>query len=268
MPTPGVLTDEDIIDEAGRGQLIAENFDHASVQQACYELRAGEVYYDLSDNKRRYSLDLATDFVLLKPYQLVVVITKESLSIPDDVIGRVLMKGRLFSLGLQPVNTYADPGFSGRMGIVIFNSSPNYLRLSQGDRIAKIEFERLPKAVRSPYRGQHGYRTEIWPIPESMTVPLEEAQRDSRVGSVGEEMRRAFGDGVGGVVDRIFRYERLLLLSVSTYVGFAVLIIVYTEASNERLPTLFAFVLGLVTNLVSSLLIYLATTLRRRRAPR
>jgi dCTP deaminase len=261
----GVLTDDEIIAESEANNLIASDFKRNNVQQACYELRAGNIYYDLSSGAQRITLSQKNDFILLKPHQLIVVITKEALALPADVVGRILMKGKLFSLGLQPVNTYADPGFSGKLGIVIYNSSPNYVRLDDGAAIAKIEFERLAKPVSRPYSGQHGYQTEIWPIPTHMILRPEELVNDARISSTGEEMRRAFGDDFGAVVDRVFRYERLVLLSVLAYTFLAVSIIAVSQAADFQLSTIAAFALGLVTNLASSALIFLSTNLRRRR---
>jgi dCTP deaminase len=260
----GVLTDEDIIAEAGRGRLIAAGFEPANVQQACYELRAGNVYYDISGGKRRIQLSRPDDFILLKPHQLAVVITMESLLIPADVIGRILMKGKLFSLGLQPINTYADPGFRGRLGIVIYNASPRFIKINQGDAIAKIEFDRLPTAVARPYSGQHGYQTEIWPIPDHMILSEEEVRDDPRLGSPARELQLSFGDDFARIVDRVFRYERLLILSTLAYLLLSGIIIVYAESRGERFSTLSALGLGLVTNLISGLLIYVTTDVRRR----
>ena len=99
--------------------------------------------------------------LLLKPKQTLVVITMESLRLPANVLGRILTKGVLFSIGILPVNTYADPGFSGRLGLVLHNLSNSYIRITPGDPIAKIEFSRLQNAVHRPYEGQHGYQTKF-----------------------------------------------------------------------------------------------------------
>ncbi|GAA1014371.1 hypothetical protein Aple_079660 [Acrocarpospora pleiomorpha] len=262
----GVLTDEDIIREASNGSLIAENFDKNNVKQACYELRASSIYYDLSAKERRHRLSKPDDHVLLKPYQLAVLITLESLDVPNDVICRILMKGRLFSLGLLPVNTYADPGFSGRLGIVIYNGSPNYVGIPQGSAIAKIEFERLSKPVRRAYAGQHGYQTEIWPIPTDMILTPDQIKRDPRIKSPIDELRSSFGGDFGAVVERVFRYERLLILSTTLYVGLSTLIVIYSQSQDAQLSTLTAFVLGLITNLASGILMYAATKIRRKRS--
>lgn len=261
---PGVLTDRDIIAEARAGRLIAGDFRAENVQQACYELRAGTVYYDISGGEQRHQVRRPDGFILLKPHQIAVVITMESLQVPPDVIGRILMKGKLFSLGLQPINTYADPGFSGRLGIVIHNASPQFIRINPGDPIAKIEFERLPSPVARPYSGQHGYQTEIWPIPRHMILTEEEVRGDPRLASAPTELQRSFGGDFARVVDRVYRYERRLLSSTVAYLLLSSVIIIYGQASGDRFSTVVALGLGLVTNLISGLLIFVATDVRRR----
>ena len=167
----GTIPDYEIVDLASRGMLITENFEPKCVKQACYELRAGEIYYDLSKEAERTVVP-AGSYILIKPRQLIAIITKEVLEIPQDVLARILTKGKLFSIGLLPVNTYADPGFVGNLGIVFSNASTNYLKIYPGEPIAKIEFSRLEHPVRRAYHGQHGYQTKIWPIPTDMILIL------------------------------------------------------------------------------------------------
>ena len=176
----GTLNDRQIIDMAENGLLISEEFSEENVQQACYELRVGNVYYELEGETKRKST-AGFDNLVLKPKQLTVVITMETLNIPADVLGRILTKGRLFSVGILPVNTYADPGFQGKLGIVLYNSSPYFLRLQSGEPIAKIEFTKLAERVEKSYDGQHGYQSEIWPMPENMVLTADEVSADPRL---------------------------------------------------------------------------------------
>lgn len=261
----GILNDTEIRAEVDRGQLISDNFREPGIVQSCYELRVGPDYLDLSvDEPQLYRIGTDAPDVLIKPFQRVVVMTEELLQIPPDVVGRILLKGRLFSLGLIPINTYADPGFSGRLGVVLYNASPRHIRLTPGQPIAKIEFERLPAPVTKPYRGQHGYGTEVWPLLRQMYVSDDDLKRDPRVQPPATELSRAFGKDFGAMYERLFGYGRILLLSVLAYIGIAVLVIVVAQRSGDRLPTFVSVVLGLVTNIVSSLLIYFATTPRAR----
>jgi dCTP deaminase len=58
-----------------------------------------------------------------QPGHRVVLITHEELEIPPNIIARIINKGSLFSIGLSPVCTYADPGFTGNLGVVTPNTS-------------------------------------------------------------------------------------------------------------------------------------------------
>src|SRR4051812_16795201 len=103
----GTLNDEDIEALARAERLITSEFEEGCIRQACYELRASDTFWDLTlaDEDKRL---VQGDGFLLGPKRSVVCITKESLSLPSDVLGRVLTKGQLFSIGILPVNTYAD----------------------------------------------------------------------------------------------------------------------------------------------------------------
>jgi dCTP deaminase len=258
----GTLSDREIKELAGAGALITGGFDPQFVQQACYELRASTVFYQPDEGGRRHEVQAEGD-ILIKPKQLMVIITMETLDLPADVLGRVLLKGKMFSIGLIPVNTYADPGFSGRLGIVLFNAGNNYLRIRPGDPIAKLELSRLAEPVSRPYRGQHGYQTGIWPLVSDMVVTPKEAARDPRVGPPVDELTRAYGHDMGQVITRIYRFERRLLLSGFAYMLFSVLLIAVTQTSRARqLSIVGAVFLGVVSNLVTSVLTIAATRLR------
>ena len=147
----GTLGDTEIKKLCEEGFLIEEDFEPKGIKQACYELRCGNIYYQVPENKRFVVDDKS--YLLLKAKQTLVVITKESLRLPPDILGRILTKGALFSIGILPVNTYADPGFSGQLGIVLHNLSNSYIRIKCGEPIAKIEFSRLLHPVDSPMMG-------------------------------------------------------------------------------------------------------------------
>ncbi|MCE0485869.1 dCTP deaminase [Ornithinimicrobium sediminis] len=259
----GTLTDADIIALAHEGRLIVNGFSEARIKQACYELSASETYYDLAapDRPRQAGAD---GNILLKPKQILVFITEEELQLPPDILGRVLSKGQLFSLGVVPVNTYADPGFSGKLGIVLINASNDYLRIPPGMTIAKIEFVRLHHDVSRPYDGQHGYQTHIWPIRHDLKLTPQEIKDDKRIEDPTAEVVRAYGPDFGAVVERVFRYERRLLLAAAVYLTTLVGVIALAFGREERLGIVAAVVLGIVSNLGFWLLTWFATNLRRK----
>jgi dCTP deaminase len=259
-PEIGTLNDEQIVDLCNRDELITQYFDSDQVQQACYELRAGKVYYDLTDGRQRHSISDCDD-ILIKPRHMVVIITLEKLELPPDIIGRILTKGAFFSLGLSPVNTYADPGFQGNLGIVLFNTSLNYIRVPFATSIAKIEFAKLQLPVRRPYSGQHGYQTSIWPIREDLILKPDEVRDDPRIDAPLDELRVQQGEFLATIVKRIFRYERRILILVASLLILNLLAWWVLQGTAVQMTTAFV-ALGILSNLATMGITLLATNMK------
>lgn len=259
----GTLTDFEIADLASQGKLVAEDFDKSRVKQACYELRAGSIYYDLADEDKRIVVAVG-DYIVLKPRQTIVIISMERFEIPDDMLARIMTKGSLFSLGLQPVNTYADPGFKGRLGIVFFNASTRYLKIHPGDPIAKVEFSRLSHPVHKPYSGQHGYETSMWPVPRDMILTPEEIRNNARILDSDSELRRSYGDEIAKIVTRISRYERWLILASVLFFTANLLLLVLIVQRDLLVSLSTGVTVGIVANIVTAYVTWRVTDLIRR----
>lgn len=175
-----VYADHEIEAAITRGELILDAVT-SGCKGACYELRMGSTYYDLTDGNRRLEIPSGGD-ALIKPGHRVVLITHERLSLDANIFARIVSKGSLFSIGLSAVATYADPGFHGRLGIVTQNISDKYILLPALEPIAKVDFTVLETAANRLYRGQHGYETEIWPIRQQLQKTREQLQGDPRLG--------------------------------------------------------------------------------------
>lgn len=173
------LADHEIETAIVRGELILDA-DPTGCVGACYELRMGDVYYDLTEGEKRWTVPPGGT-VLIKPGHRVVLITHERLALDAKVFARIVSKGSLFSIGLSAVATYADPGFHGRIGIVTQNISDKYIELPLLERIAKVDFTILETPASRPYRGQHGFETEIWPIKRQLQKTREQLADDPRL---------------------------------------------------------------------------------------
>jgi dCTP deaminase len=171
---PGILVDWEIKELCPDG-LITGNYDPKFVKQTCYELRVGKTAwytYRRNPEYRKVSIE-DQGGVHLFPNAYVTIMTMEELEIPKDCVARIMTKGQLFSLGIAAVNTYADPGFSGPLGITLMNHSNRNIFIPIGEPIAKIEFVKLNRAVKDPYKGPHLKAGRLWPIPDSYyNIPL------------------------------------------------------------------------------------------------
>lgn len=249
----GTLSDEEIKELCTNGNIITENFIDNNIKQACYELRASNIYYDLANGNKKYVLNDG-EYILLKPKQPIVIITMESLDLPDNVLGRILTKGMLFSIGLLPVNTYADPGFIGKLGIVFNNVSNNYIKIIPGQSIAKIEFSRLQKKVARDYSGQHGYQTEIWPIKNDLILTPDEIKKDNRINNSVDEIELSYGKEIGNLVRRIFVFERYLILASVAYLLFSIILIAAMLSKGANAESIISPVTGVILGVLANII--------------
>ncbi|HEJ9095963.1 TPA: hypothetical protein ACKQPR_002504 [Serratia odorifera] len=202
-----VLSDKDIKLGIASYNLVEDSVAEG-IGPSCYELRMGDVYYDLTEDNKRIQLKDGEN-VIIKPGHLVVLISKERLNIPDYILGRIISKGSLFSIGLTPACTNADPGFVGNIGIVTQNISNKYIKLPQGESIAKIDFSHLSSPAEKPYRGQHGYHTQIWPIKEQLQKTHSDVKDDGRINSEMTEAYRILPASTAQVIKKTIHYQKI-----------------------------------------------------------
>lgn len=265
----GTLADFQIKEYCQEGKLICENYDENNVKQACYELRASNIYHDLSDGNKKYNLK-NDEYILIKPKQLVVVITREVLDLPKDILGRILMKGSLFSIGLIPVNTYADPGFVGQLGLVINNVSNDYIKINIDENIAKIEFCKLQYEVEKDYKGQHGYSTQEWIVKGTNILTDNEIKNDVRIKDEFDDIEKSYGEFMAGAIKRVFSYQKKLNILFVIYSIFVMVIVAYITcmASNDRqliLSTILSVFTGVVASVIFTIITSIATKVKYKR---
>lgn len=243
----GTIIDEDIIKLVDAGELITEGFDRTSVKQACYELRASEIFYETSVEREDKRLTALEGYVL-RPHSYVTVIVKERVALPPNVMARILTKGQLFSLGIMPVSTYADPGFAGRLGITLSNASHRHILIKPGQPIAKIEFSILSRAVARPYTGQHGYETAIWPIPFQLYADNESLRKAGISPGDSDEIARSYGPVVAELDARLRYYEHKVWLQIGiTVAAFAAILSLTGPLGTAR-----SLMVGVAANLITT----------------
>jgi dCTP deaminase len=245
----GILVDEQLTIVCEHGELITENFEAKNIKQACYELRASDLFYETYSSREDKRVIVDRSGYILPPNSYVTAIVLETIALPSDVLARIMAKGQLFSIGIVPVNTYADPGFHGRLGITLLNASHRHLVIQPGEAIAKIEFVKLSMPVSSPYRGAHGYETKIWPIPTQFYAK-QELLRNRKIDPHSlDEIERSYGPVVRDLQDRLRSYERKIWLQITLTVLF--FLIIFLLAGKVDLAVSLA--LGIVANFATSL---------------
>ena len=94
---------------------------------------------------------------IMHPQELVLAATIETITLGDDVLGRLEGRSSLGRLGIIVHGTAPlfFPGFTGRAVMELGNIGPMPVALYPGMRICSFTFEKLSSASSRPYRGKY-----------------------------------------------------------------------------------------------------------------
>jgi dCTP deaminase len=158
-----VLTRNKILDAVRAGEIAIDPFDELALDAASYDMTLfpqirvfveGLNEIDLMDMAQdAHSLlkitrivDIpAGSYYLLKPGELVLGMTVETLSLAPNIAGSLEGRSRFARMGLMVHVTasFLQPGIQNtRQVFEIFNASRNAIKLRSGVRIAQVVFER------------------------------------------------------------------------------------------------------------------------------
>lgn len=162
-----VLSDRSIKEEIAKGRIVIKPFDPQCIQPASVDIHLDRKLLVFRTWRRpfyidvRGSVDDLTEPVeieddkpfLLGPGEFVLGSTLESLSLPDDIVGRLEGKSSLGRIGLLIHSTagYVDPGWKGNLTLELSNVAKLPVTLYYRMRIGQISFIRLTSPAERPY---------------------------------------------------------------------------------------------------------------------
>jgi len=193
-----ILSDRDIRKaiESGRVKIDTpqkEMFQH--IHASSMDLRLGNVF-KLYEHSKFAILDpkLPESFVgnmrtitipdnepfIVQPGEFVLGVTRETLTVPDDLVVRVEGRSSLGRLGIIVHSTagFVDPGFSGTITLEISNLNRMPVALYPGMRICQLAFEQMSSPAEMPYNLKPGSKYQGQVLPE-----------ESRLGSDAEFLK-------------------------------------------------------------------------------
>lgn len=176
------LTDNQILEKWMQGSInFTPAIDPKSITGVTVDLYLGNSFrrslmrsevIDLGSDKatlntaigKAFSEELIQDEFLLEPGRLALGVTRERVSIADDLVGWLDGRSTLARLGLMVHITAhrIDPGWDGNIVLEFFNVGPAPLILRSGMKIGAISFEQLAYGVNEPYHSREGstYRNQ------------------------------------------------------------------------------------------------------------
>lgn len=141
-----------------------------AIQPASVEFCLGRKFVKYEyDGKTKYNVEPG-ERLSVEPGDCFLARTKETLDLPDNIIGRVEGKstwGRRFMI-VHVTAGFIDPGFCGTITLEIVNLSPRTIMLTPGEPICQVSFDWLDQSAARPYGHpglQSHYKNQIDPTP-------------------------------------------------------------------------------------------------------
>ena len=163
---PVILTKDEILLEIRKKRIKLRPFDPAAVGPASVDLtldrkirvfRPRNISFSIDKNidykKITVIVDIAKGYVL-EPGELVLGITKETVTLPDDICGWLNSRSSFARIGLMSHVTapFVCPGVSNRQVLEIYNAGPEKIRLVPGARICQLILQQCRGTAR--YEGK------------------------------------------------------------------------------------------------------------------
>jgi dCTP deaminase len=147
-----IITSSEILKELASGRIKIEPFDEKAVGPASVDLTLDnqlriftskeKIIEEDIDYKKITTLITVEDYYLLQPNELILGITKEKITLPEDICGFLNSRSRYARIGLMSHITapFVSPGVSNKQVLEIFNAGHNAIKLFPGTKICQIAF--------------------------------------------------------------------------------------------------------------------------------
>lgn len=162
-----VLCDKDIRQYILDGKIYIEDFDMNNIDPCSVDLKLGKRFRIFRHNELSH-IDVRVgvadkhmeiiekeehDQFIIHPGELVLAHTKESVRLPDNIVGTMDGRSSLGRLGLTVHSTAnsIDPGFEGQITLEISNIAKVPIILTPGMRVCRLAFTLLSDHCETPY---------------------------------------------------------------------------------------------------------------------
>src|SRR2546428_13642603 len=101
-------------------------------------------------------VDLRVDRnIRLKPKKHLLVASIESVELSDRIVGFLHLRSSLAREGLFASLALVDPGFRGKLTVILYNSGDSAVNLAKGERFIQLSLLRLGKPAINKYAGRY-----------------------------------------------------------------------------------------------------------------
>lgn len=133
---------------------LIEPFDQGAIDCAAYTLSMGNEFYvspgGMIKNPGQHTKQILSkdESFAIPPGQFAFLLTEEKITVPDDAIAFISIKGRTKFKGLVNISGFhADPGYQGRLLFSVLNAGPKPLHLQRGQKLFLIWYANLDRST-------------------------------------------------------------------------------------------------------------------------
>ena len=158
-----ILSDRDILELLEKGKIKIEPFEISQLGPASVDLSLSNRWWrfkkgfkkiDLEKPWEHYMESFVADKVEIKPKELILGITQEKITLPDDIMGFLEGRSRFARIGLSVhiTSSLLHPGVDNHQVLEIMNNSPYPIVLKKGLRISQLVLIKLNSPTTKPYK--------------------------------------------------------------------------------------------------------------------
>ncbi|MBU1201477.1 MAG: dCTP deaminase [Nanoarchaeota archaeon] len=159
-----ILTKDKLKKEIKKGNIKIEPYNEENVGPASIDLtldnkfrtydEKGTIIVDENTDFEKHTKLVETDEIKLKPGGFILGITKEKITLPNDMCGWLQGRSRFARLGLSVHITasFLQPGISNKQVLEIFNANSKTIVLKSGTKICQLIIQKTKG--RSKYDGK------------------------------------------------------------------------------------------------------------------
>lgn len=159
-----ILSDRSLRERLAFGSIKIEPYDETLIQPSSIDVRLDDRFIcfindgviDVKKSSDRFTYSVSagnSNPFRLEPGQFALGSTLESVTVPDDLVGRIEGKSSLGRLGLLIHATagFVDAGWTGQLTLEFSNVSPLPILLYPGMKIGQISFMEMTTPAENPY---------------------------------------------------------------------------------------------------------------------
>jgi len=142
-----------------------------NISASSFDLTLGNSYFQ---NGKIKQLQDNEPNIIIQPGDFIIAGSKEKVNMPPSITGRFDLTVSMFCKGLILSNgPQVDPGFSGILFCLLFNTSNEKIELRKGEHYATIEFSKLICYTDKPYRGKYQKKEKLFEyLPQTAKISV------------------------------------------------------------------------------------------------